>query len=366
MDKTSGGSTTRTVTYYPVAGAMRIDSTLYYILKDHLGSASVVTDASGNTVGEDRFYPFGETRLTTGTIYTDRLFTGQREMAGLGIYNYGARFYSPKLGRFLSADTLVPGYRNPQSLNRYSYVRNSPLNYIDPSGHVECRTQEECQDMGTTPGGGFTIPKTKSGGGGDGSGGNNGGGPGTVTTIPSTDPHDYWAANPICADYFWINCTDAEIYDYMSRWQYPGQFFWQPVEVGYHYNVIPGKFGNLPLVDYFYPGSGSIFVEFNSLTISNVANPNHIFYEGRVDRTPIIINGTPYVITHGTGTNDGFQLGSFEVGNWTVDVGVPGSWIDAANNQVGPVTFNLQDAGLLIYTTVVETWQFITGSQQSP
>ena len=46
VDKTSGGSVTRTITYYPAAGAMRINSTLYYVLKDHLGSASVVTDAS--------------------------------------------------------------------------------------------------------------------------------------------------------------------------------------------------------------------------------------------------------------------------------------------------------------------------------
>jgi len=136
VDKASGGSVTRTVTYYPVAGAMRINSTLYYVLKDHLGSASVVTDASGNILGEQRYYPFGETRLTTGTIYTDKLFTGQREITGLGIYHYQARFYSPKLGRFLSADTIVPGYANPQSLNRYSYVINNPLLYIDPSGNI--------------------------------------------------------------------------------------------------------------------------------------------------------------------------------------------------------------------------------------
>jgi hypothetical protein len=70
---------------------MRIDSTLYYVLKDHLGSASVVTKASGIEVGTQRYceappsggYPFGETRLTTGAIYTDKLFTGQREMAML-------------------------------------------------------------------------------------------------------------------------------------------------------------------------------------------------------------------------------------------------------------------------------------------
>ena len=42
---------------------------------------------------------------------------------------------SPYINRFLSADTIVPGYANPQALNRYSYTFNSPLNYIDPSGH---------------------------------------------------------------------------------------------------------------------------------------------------------------------------------------------------------------------------------------
>ena len=171
VDKTSGGSVTRTVTYYPVAGAMRINSTLYYILKDHLGSASVVTDASGTILGEQRYYPFGETRLTTGTIYTDKLFTGQREMAGLGIYHYQARFYSPKIGRFLSADTIVPSYANPQHLNRFAYVRNNPLRYIDPTGHMD-----QVDDGGScsvpscmpTPGGG-------GGGGGRGGGGDNGG-----------------------------------------------------------------------------------------------------------------------------------------------------------------------------------------------
>jgi len=99
-----------------------------------------VTDANVNPVivGEDRFYPFGETRFTTGTMFTDKLFTGQRQIAELGIYLYGARFYSPKLGRFLSADTIVPGYANPQNLNRFSYVTNNPLRYTDPTGHRAC------------------------------------------------------------------------------------------------------------------------------------------------------------------------------------------------------------------------------------
>ncbi|MEO7838256.1 MAG: RHS repeat-associated core domain-containing protein [Anaerolineales bacterium] len=122
---------------------MRINSTLYYTLKDHLGSASVITNASGTILGENRYYPFGETRLTTGTIFTDKLFTGQREMAGLGIYHYNARFYSPKLGRFLSPDTIVPGAANPQAYNRYSYVLNNPIRFNDPTGHVACDDTDE-------------------------------------------------------------------------------------------------------------------------------------------------------------------------------------------------------------------------------
>lgn len=135
VDKSPGGSVTHTRVYYPAGGAMRVDGTLYYVLKDHLGSASVVTDASGNVVGEQRYYPYGETRLTTGSIPTDKLYTGQREMADLGIYHYNARIYSPYINRFLSADTIIPDLSNPQSWNRYSYVTNRPVNFSDPSGY---------------------------------------------------------------------------------------------------------------------------------------------------------------------------------------------------------------------------------------
>ena len=184
-------------------GAMRVNGTLYYMLKDHLGSASVVTDASGNIVGEQRYYPFGETRLATGTLYTDKLYTGQRNIAGLGIYHYQSRFYSPKLGRFLSADSIVPNPFNPQDYNRYSYVRNNPVRYTDPSGHRACITQEECADMGTTPNGGTpSRPRpqlcTRNCGGADKPKGNGGGGDPVVLISsgvqigdPTTDVGDY-------------------------------------------------------------------------------------------------------------------------------------------------------------------------------
>ena len=61
---------------------------------------------------------------------------GQRHEAGLGLYDYHARYYDPLIGRFISADTLVPSPGDPQSLNRYAYVQNNPLKYTDPSGYI--------------------------------------------------------------------------------------------------------------------------------------------------------------------------------------------------------------------------------------
>ena len=52
-----------------------------------------------------------------------------------GLYYYGGRYYDPELGRFISPDPFVPQPDDPQSLNRYSYVLNNPVNHIDPSGY---------------------------------------------------------------------------------------------------------------------------------------------------------------------------------------------------------------------------------------
>jgi hypothetical protein len=49
---------------------------------------------------------------------------------------YRARYYHPALGRFVSADTVVPEAGNPQALNRYAYGYNRPLFYVDWDGHL--------------------------------------------------------------------------------------------------------------------------------------------------------------------------------------------------------------------------------------
>jgi len=88
-------------------------------------------------VARQYYYPYGQVRYASGTLPTDREFTGQyAEEPGLGsLMFFNARFYSPALGRFVSADTIVPEPGDPQALNRYAFVLNNPLKYIDPTGH---------------------------------------------------------------------------------------------------------------------------------------------------------------------------------------------------------------------------------------
>jgi RHS repeat-associated protein len=138
---TVGGVVTAT-SYYYLGGqrvAMRQGGSLYWLHGDHLGSASLTTSITGTKLSEQRYYPFGQVRIP-GTLPSDRTFTGQRaeSVSTVGsLMDYGARFYSPLLGRFISADSIVPRPGDPQSLNRYTYVRNSPLTRVDPTGHVD-------------------------------------------------------------------------------------------------------------------------------------------------------------------------------------------------------------------------------------
>ena len=121
-----------------VSGDPEANNGLFYLYSDHLGSATAMTGPNGSLVDEVvRYYPFGGYRGGSGpNAVTDRGFTGQRENMSLGLYYYQARYYLPGIGRFASADTIVPDPTNPQSFNRYSYGYNNPVKYIDEDGHI--------------------------------------------------------------------------------------------------------------------------------------------------------------------------------------------------------------------------------------
>jgi YD repeat-containing protein len=94
----AAGSEVSRTSYINVPGARVVRTgtgagTVSWVLTDHLGSSSVTTDSNGNTVGELRYEAYGATRWSTGSMPTDRLYTGQRlEMSGTGLYYFNARW----------------------------------------------------------------------------------------------------------------------------------------------------------------------------------------------------------------------------------------------------------------------------------
>ncbi|OQW62878.1 MAG: hypothetical protein BVN28_04805, partial [Nitrospira sp. ST-bin4] len=126
------------------AGSTRIatiavtSGTIHYWHGDHLGSSSVITDSAGAKVQAVSYYPYGGTRtnqsFSTPAVDVPYKYTG-KELDNTGLYYYEARYYDPTLARFISPDTIVPNQYDPQSLNRYAYVRNNPLRYTDPTGN---------------------------------------------------------------------------------------------------------------------------------------------------------------------------------------------------------------------------------------
>ncbi|MBN1622407.1 MAG: VCBS repeat-containing protein [Endomicrobiales bacterium] len=125
---------------YIYAGDQRvaIDSTktgLYYFHHDHLGSVRSISNGSDIVKNTD-YLPFGAVCYESGSPDNEHKFTGQRLDDNTGLYYYGARYYDPALGIFLTPDTIIQSPYDPQSLNRYAYCRNNPIIYTDPSGHI--------------------------------------------------------------------------------------------------------------------------------------------------------------------------------------------------------------------------------------
>lgn len=108
--------------------------TTYFILTDHLGSTTVITNASGGVLDNITYSPYG---LQIDKANSEkRLYTGQQFDSLIGEYYYGARYYDPETDRFVQPDTIFQDIYIPQNLNRYSYVLNNPYKLLDKSGHV--------------------------------------------------------------------------------------------------------------------------------------------------------------------------------------------------------------------------------------
>jgi RHS repeat-associated protein len=126
----------------------RIDlpsAVVHYYFSDHLGSANVVTSSAGVIQDESDYYPFGGERAITNSDPNNYKFTGKERDSESGLDNFGARFDSSSMGRFMSPDPLGGRLINPQTLNKYSYVANNPINFTDPTGLYTCKDQADCK-----------------------------------------------------------------------------------------------------------------------------------------------------------------------------------------------------------------------------
>ncbi len=115
----------------------------YYVLRDHLGTITHITNASGTVLNEYSFDAWGRRRNFSNWGYTvaaqtdllpARGFTAHEWLPWFNLYNMNGRLYDPVVGRFLSPDNYVQMPDFSQNFNRYSYCWNNPLKYNDPDG----------------------------------------------------------------------------------------------------------------------------------------------------------------------------------------------------------------------------------------
>ncbi|WP_437685624.1 RHS repeat-associated core domain-containing protein [Sorangium sp. So ce176] len=118
------------------------DDGVRYVHVDHLGSVDALTDEDGDVIERRSYDPFGQRRNpvwgepapASFTSKTTQGFTGHESEDEIGLVNMKGRMYDPRIGRFLTTDPIVSFMFFGQSWNPYSYVLNSPLNFVDPSG----------------------------------------------------------------------------------------------------------------------------------------------------------------------------------------------------------------------------------------
>ncbi len=160
---------------------------LYYAHPDSLGSIRLATTPGRAMYFDTAYAPFGETYATSGGSNLDPAYTGQmndtarREDVDGSLYDFPLREYSIQ-GRWPSPDPAgvsATCTKNPQTQNRYAYVSNNPLSYVDPLGAQACNPEDpNCGsgcDPSTDP---LCVGSPPPGGGGGGEGGQ--GWPGTI------------------------------------------------------------------------------------------------------------------------------------------------------------------------------------------
>jgi len=130
------GSNNVTKRFY--AQGEQIGGTNYYYTKDHLGSIRELTDSSGVVQTRYDYDPYGRRTKISGSLDADFGFTGHYYHQPSALHLAWFRAYDADLGRWISRDPI----REEGGLNLYCYVRNNPLNWVDPFGLAAIYTDQ--------------------------------------------------------------------------------------------------------------------------------------------------------------------------------------------------------------------------------
>jgi RHS repeat-associated protein len=107
-------------------------------MSDQVNSTRIVTDDSGTVVYSAAYDPYGGIQKTWENTYDPKLrFSGKERDSDSGLDYFGARHYSHSSYRFISTDPVLnreEAISNPQLWNLYSYCRNNPVTFVDPTG----------------------------------------------------------------------------------------------------------------------------------------------------------------------------------------------------------------------------------------
>jgi RHS repeat-associated protein len=110
--------------------AVQQGTNTYYYHADGLGSITALSNASGSIVQTYSYDSFGN-MTATGSISQPFTYTAREYDSETGMYFYRARYYDPKVGRFVTKDPIGFGGGD---VNLYSYTGQNPVNYTDPYG----------------------------------------------------------------------------------------------------------------------------------------------------------------------------------------------------------------------------------------
>ena len=112
------------------------------LLPDALGSTVALGDGTGTLQTQYTYEPFGFVSQTGAASTNSYKYTG-REDDGTGLMYYRARYYHPRLQRFISEDPI----ESKKEINLYGYVKNNPLSMTDPTGLFACRNCAQAKPL---------------------------------------------------------------------------------------------------------------------------------------------------------------------------------------------------------------------------